>query len=168
MVDTAGLREAGDEIEVEGIRRAKARAEAADLVLWLSPVGEKSEPAEPFNVPVLRILTKSDLHPADSLPEQSHALSSHTGEGIDALLDLITQRARIALRPEEPALMTRERHRSGIGDAMHALRRIAPGMPIEVAAEELRIGARALGAIIGLVGPEDVLGEIFSRFCIGK
>ena len=64
--------------------------------------------------------------------------------------------------------MSRERHRRGIVEALLALERIVPGLPAEVAAEELRLAARALASIIGLVGPEDVLGEIFSRFCIGK
>jgi tRNA modification GTPase len=64
--------------------------------------------------------------------------------------------------------VSRERHRIGLRDARAALERLAPGQPLEVAAEELRIAARALASIIGIVGAEDVLGEIFSRFCIGK
>jgi tRNA modification GTPase len=97
-----------------------------------------------------------------------HALSAHTGEGVVELLGMIGDCARHAIRPEEPALMTRQRHRQGIGDAALALGRITTGVPVEVAAEELRMAARSLGAIIGLVSPEDVLGEIFGRFCIGK
>jgi len=83
-------------------------------------------------------------------------------------LTMIVERARLALRPEEPPLLVRERHRNAIGEAVAALGRISELTPLEVAAEELRIAARALACIIGLVGPEDVLGEIFSRFCIGK
>ena len=167
LVDTAGLREAGDEIEEEGIRRAMARAEAADLVLWLAAPHDGTVPPA-FDAPVLWLRTKTDLEPADSAPEHMHALSAHTGEGVDELLGLIADRARHAIRPEEPALMTRQRHRQGIGDATMALGRITTGVPVEVAAEELRMAARSLGAIIGLVSPEDVLGEIFGRFCIGK
>ena len=64
--------------------------------------------------------------------------------------------------------MSHERHQFAIREACAALGRIQPVMPPEVAAEELRMAARALASIIGLVGPDDVLGEIFSRFCIGK
>ena len=168
LVDTAGLREAGDEIEQEGIRRTRARAAAADLVLWLSAPDETNAELNLPEAPVLRILSKCDLRDIESDPEREHRFSVRSGEGVDALLGLIADRAREVLRPEEPALMSRERHRLAISEALVALARIAPGMPIEVAAEELRLAARALACIIGLVGAEDVLGEIFSRFCIGK
>ena len=168
LVDTAGLREAGDEIELEGIRRTRARALAADLVIWLTAPGEADETGGLSDAPTLRILSKADLRPIESDPEHRLRISATTGEGIDALLGVIVEKARAALRPEEPALLSRERHRRAILDATEALGRIGAGAPLEVAAEELRIAARALGCIIGLVGPEDVLGEIFSRFCIGK
>ncbi len=168
LVDTAGLREAGDDIEKEGIKRARARADAADLVLWLSGPDEVYDGLGLLNGSVLPILSKCDLLPADSAPEQKHRISAHTGEGIEALLGMITDYARAALRPEEPAIMSRQRHRQGISNALEALHRIKQGLPIEVGAEDLRIAARSLGAIIGLVSPEDVLGEIFGRFCIGK
>ena len=168
LVDTAGLREAGDEIEQEGIRRTRARAEAADLVVWLSEPATGGDVSDLPDGPMLRILSKADLRDIESGPEQGLRVSAETGEGVDALLTMIVERARTALRPEEPALLSRERHRHAIREAVDALERIAEGVPLEVAAEELRIAARALGCIIGLVGPEDVLGEIFSRFCIGK
>ncbi len=168
LVDTAGLREAGDEIEQEGIRRTRDRALRADLVIWLAPPDETEEPGGLSDGPTLRILSKADLRPIESDPEHLLRISAATGEGIDALLAAIVVKAREALRPEEPALLSRERHRLAILDATAALGRIGGNTPLEVAAEELRIAARALGCIIGLVGPEDVLGEIFSRFCIGK
>ena len=168
LVDTAGLRDAGDEIEQEGIRRTRARASAADLVLWLVAPGQAVGGAEISDAPVIRIGTKSDLGPIESEAEHSLSLSARTGQGVDDLLELIAERARDALRPEEPALMSRERHRIAIREACEALGRIREEMPVEVAAEELRLAARALASMIGLVGPEDVLGEIFSRFCIGK
>jgi tRNA modification GTPase len=168
LVDTAGVREAGDEIELEGIRRTKARASVADLVLWLTAPDQVGDADVVTDAPVLRIETKSDLRSIESVPKQGFRLSAVTGEGVDALLGLIAQRARQALRPEEPALISRERHRIALREAGDSLGRIRSGLPVEVAAEELRIAARALAGIIGLVGPEDVLGEIFSRFCIGK
>ena len=168
LVDTAGLRDAADEIEQEGIRRTRMRAAAADLVLWLVAPGQESDTSGLPDAPILRICTKSDLGPIESDTEQSLSLSARTGQGVDELLGLIAQRARDALRPEEPALMSRERHRIAIRDACEALGRIRDELPVEVAAEELRLAARSLASMIGLVGPEDVLGEIFSRFCIGK
>ena len=168
LVDTAGLRDAGDEIEQEGIRRTRARASAADLVLWLVAPGQAVDGAVILDASVIRIGTKSDLGPIESEVELSLSLSARTGQGVDDLLKLVAERARDALRPEEPALMSRERHRIAIQEACEALGRIREEIPVEVAAEELRLAARALASMIGLVGPEDVLGEIFSRFCIGK
>ena len=120
------------------------------------------------DAPVLRIGTKSDLRTIESDTERALSLSARTGQGVESLIKLIADRAREDLRPEEPVLMSRERHRTAIREAHEALGRIVPGMPVEVAAEELRMAARALASMIGLVGPEDVLGEIFGRFCIGK
>ena len=168
LVDTAGLREAGDEIEREGMRRTLARAAAADLVLWLIAPDQTAVAPPPGEAPVIVIATKADLGRFESGPEQALSLSVKSGAGLDALLGLIEDRARAALRPQEPVLMSHERHRLAVRDALASLGRIHPGVAIEVAAEELRLAARSLASIIGLVGPEDVLGEIFSRFCIGK
>jgi tRNA modification GTPase len=169
LVDTAGLREAGDEIEREGIRRTMARAEAADLVLWLTaPGGAPAATGLVPQAPVVYIRSKCDLGFIESGAEQDLSLSAHSGAGLPELLELICTRARTSLRPGEPPLMSRERHRLGMTEALAALARIHPATPVEVAAEELRVAARALASIIGLVGAEDVLGEIFSRFCIGK
>jgi tRNA modification GTPase len=166
LVDTAGLREAGDEIELEGMRRAQARAASADLVLWLVAPGEDGQEPDFEGVPVWRIRTKSDLGGFDSHTEQ--CISTRTGEGIAELLDKVCAFARDTLRPQEPALISRERHRQALFQAAEGLGRISAQLPLEVAAEELRLAARSLSSLIGLVGPEDVLGEIFGRFCIGK
>jgi len=168
LVDTAGVREDGDEIEQEGIRRTRARAAAADLVIWLVAPDQPDDGVAISDAPAIRVGTKSDLRLIESDTEHSLSLSAQTGQGVDDLLQLIAERARDALRPEEPALMSRERHRTAIREACEALGRIRKEMPVEVAAEELRMAARSLASMIGLVGPEDVLGEIFSRFCIGK
>ena len=168
LVDTAGLREASDEVEQEGIRRTRARVAAADLVLWLVAPDQKQESSVLPDAPVVLIGAKSDLGVIDSEAEPSLSLSALSGQGVDDLLGFIAEQARNALRPEEPALMSRERHRIAIREACAALGRINQNMPVEVAAEELRTAARVLASMIGLVGPEDVLGEIFSRFCIGK
>jgi tRNA modification GTPase len=162
LVDTAGLRDAADEIEQEGIRRARARAEAADLVLWL--VASDEDDAGP--VPLWRIGTKADLARFDS--DSKRMISVRTGEGVSELLSDLATFACESLRPEEPTIISRERHRQALSEAVDCLSRIDLGLPLEVCAEELRLASRALSSLIGLVGPEDVLGEIFGRFCIGK
>ena len=166
LVDTAGLRDAGDEIEQEGIRRARARAEAADLVLWLVAPGESDPEPRLGDVPLWRIATKADLGGFDS--DSKRMISVRTGEGVSDLLSDLASFARSSLRPEEPALISRERHRQALSQAVECLCRIRSELPLEVCAEELRLASRALSSLIGLVGPEDVLGEIFGRFCIGK
>jgi len=169
LVDTAGLREATDEIEREGIRRAEARAARADLKLLLidatSPETHAAMAAR-FDSDTLLIINKADLAPAtvaDGL-----AVSAATGQGVDALVDAIAAKARERLTPGAAAL-TRERHGVALRDCLDALRRFlaAPEDP-ELAAEDLRLAARALGRITGRVDVEDVLDVIFSEFCIGK
>lgn len=166
LVDTAGLRDSGDEVEQEGIRRARARAESADLVLWLVGPGEAESEPRLGDVPLWRIGTKSDLGGFDS--DSKRMISVRTGEGVSELLSDLSILARQSLRPDEPALISRERHRQALAQALECLSRIRPDLPLEVCAEEVRLAARALSSLIGLVGPEDVLGEIFGRFCIGK
>jgi tRNA modification GTPase len=170
LIDTAGLRESQEPIERIGIERARAKAKAADLVLWLS---EASAPAvHEFSPPtkVWPILTKSDLYPVPSPPEGAIALSAVTEENLDLLIDRLAGFARAATGGGESALITRERHRKAFAAAVEALRRAEASIhgPVELLAEELRAAMRALEILIGKVDVEDVLGEIFARFCIGK
>ena len=95
-------------------------------------------------------------------------ISARSGEGIAELLELFASRARDALRPGEPALVSRERHVQALHRALEPLERVLTVDSVEFLAEELRLAARQLASVIGIVGPEDVLGEIFGRFCIGK
>ncbi len=174
LIDTAGIRETADLIEREGVRRAKARAESADLVLLLQAAGS---PAIQFSAQpeqtVWPILTKADLIDSDSKQSLSQndalSISARTGAGIDDLLKRLTKEAeRFA---GEPALVTRERQRVALREAAA---RISSALSLtrrgqeELFAEELRLAARALGRITGRVDVEDVLDKIFSSFCIGK
>ena len=174
LIDTAGIRETNDPVEREGVRRALARAEAADLVLMLEAAdgGAVSLPIRDDQT-AWRIRTKSDLF--DSVSKQSKAqndplpISAKTGAGIDELLKRLSKEAeRFA---GEPALVTRERQRVALREAAErissALTLSKPGQE-ELFAEELRLAARALGRITGRVDVEDVLDKIFSSFCIGK
>lgn len=174
LVDMAGLRDTSDPIEQEGVRRAGARAEAADLVLLLTgPEGPSICLPTADHQVLWRIWTKADLIDSDSkqsiAAKDSLFISAKTGLGIDELLLRLTIEAeRFA---GEPALVTRERHRVALREAAERISSAAvhanPGEE-ELFAEELRLAARSLGRITGRVDVEDVLDRIFSSFCIGK
>ena len=172
LVDTAGLREGGDEVESEGIRRAHARAEEADLRLVLIPADVW--PAIPAAVRAyaegpesLLAVSKSDLLTAP--PSDVLALSVRSGQGLDALVAVLCQRAGSRLAGGEMAVITRQRHRWALEEAMGYLDTfLAAPKAIELQAEDLRLAARALGRVTGRVEVEDVLSAIFAEFCIGK
>jgi tRNA modification GTPase len=168
IVDTAGLRESGDMIEQEGVSRARARAQNADLVLWLvPPEGEETE--APAARRLLRIGTKADLnrnrHDCDLL------VSASTGEGLSELIAALEQEAETSLGQGD-AILTRERHRKALERAHHSLlagrELLVSHGPLELAAEEVRLASRAVGEITGRVDVEDILDRLFSSFCIGK
>lgn len=186
LVDTAGLREADDPVEREGVRRSRDVISRADLVLFVldgsRPAGEEDRAAyrEVHDRPHLVLRNKSDLPPreggASFAGEGSRGavrLSAKTGEGIGAL------KARIAaeLGPEEGAILaqaplTRVRHRIAVEKARTALARAASsvqeGLPLEFAAADVQEAAGALAELVGEVAPEEVLDAIFGQFCVGK
>ncbi len=166
LVDTAGIRSAFDPVEQIGIARAKAAADAADLVLLLDDRAQ--------DVPFFgglcrpqRVRTKVDLGGC-VVDEGEIGISSTTGDGLDELLELIRVRAKAATGGTEPPLVTRERHRHAILVALEAVDRINCQLPVELMAQDLRTATLALESIVGIVSAEEVLGGIFSRFCIGK
>jgi tRNA modification GTPase len=175
LIDTAGIRETTDPIEQEGVRRAMARAEAADIVLLLEPADGAAIclPTQPHQT-LWRIKTKADLIDSDSKQSLSQKdslpISAKTGAGIDELL------RRLAKEAErfggEPALVTRERQKAALAEAAKViaagLHAVAAGEGEEIFAENLRLSARSLGRVTGRVDVEDVLDKIFSSFCIGK
>jgi tRNA modification GTPase len=169
VIDTAGLRAATGAVEAEGIRRALARAGEADLVLWLiDATAPEPAPMPEFAAAVVPLINKIDIAPLPPIPE-GQAISARTGEGIAALVDLLADKADAALAAGEPAVITRARHRAELEAAAEALHRYqgVRGRP-ELKAEELRIAARHLGRLTGRIDVEEVLGAIFSEFCIGK
>ena len=166
IVDTAGVRESLDPIEQEGVRRARKRAEAADIVLWVQDVA-----AEPIEAPVLSawpVWNKADLD-SDSKREGwliSAATGAGIGELVSALGGAVSERFG---RGGSGAVITRVRHREAIRSARDSLLRAeAEGLGDEFVAEELRLAARALERLLGRVDVEDVLDVIFRDFCIGK
>ncbi len=170
LLDTAGLREAGDVIEAEGIRRARARAEAADLRLHLLDPETASAAHEALR-PCLFVFNKSDLAPPPPLPQPSLAISCKSGAGIEALLAWLEARAGELVAGAGEALFNRTRHRAALREAADALGRALQGLENAdpaLPAEDLRLALRAIGRITGEVGVEEVLDRIFARFCIGK
>jgi tRNA modification GTPase len=175
LVDTAGLHEAGGAVEREGIRRARRRAETADLVVWLADLTGASAPPPPLPGPVVRVGTKLDLIDSDSERSTATAkfdllISVITGEGVPALLEIISRHVVGAMTPGEAPLMTRERHRAALAAARDAIDRAtaAGARPLELVAEDLRQAGDALARITGRIDVEDLLDVIFREFCIGK
>jgi len=178
LSDTAGIREAEGKVEREGIRRAVARARDADLVLWLMDATDPQRELPPDLAArtgvMLWVLNKIDLlqaHRAYPMLQPGwFGLSVLTGEGLPALARAIEGKAAAAVGTSEAPAITQARHRQQLGAAIEALEAYLAGAPadLELRAEDLRRAATALGRITGRVDVEDVLGEIFSRFCIGK
>ncbi|ABS62892.1 tRNA modification GTPase TrmE [Parvibaculum lavamentivorans DS-1] len=172
LADTAGLREAAGAIEQEGVRRALARAEAADLrIVMVAPgvsgIGNGFALARPDD---LRVLNKVDL--GAEVPDGVIGISALTGQGIDALEAALAARVGSAYEAREHPVITRARHREGLADCAASLARaeaaLKAGRDAELVAEDLRLAARALGRITGRVDVEDLLDVIFRDFCIGK
>jgi tRNA modification GTPase len=224
LLDTAGIRETDDPVELEGVRRARARASAADVVLWVvdasnpadapapSPSFEglasaadrpaplvwvvrnkidlchgnkrKNEPSEQVyrssepTVQTNEVLTntvnkrlKERTEFEFNLSEFEFVLSALSGDGFDALLAKLQQRAGDYLAGAESALVTRARHRQVLTDALAAVRRVLArdlATKEDLLAEELRTAALALERLLGRVDVEDILDVIFRDFCIGK
>jgi tRNA modification GTPase len=179
LLDTAGLREAADLIEAEGVRRARTRAEQADLrlIMFDGATWPDLDPATLAMVDEVAVLVvnKCDLTvlPEDLSVEGRAALpvSCLTGAGITALLEALAERAKGLLATGNEPLLTRARHRAALQEAVEALARFSAApehTEMALLAEDLRLATRALGRITGLVAVEDVLDRIFAEFCIGK
>jgi tRNA modification GTPase len=180
VIDTAGIRETDDPVEQEGVRRARARAAEADLVLWLSDQ-PGAKPSHEGAAPVWMVRNKVDLDvqgfgPGDRpLAEPSkagadYAISASRGDGIPDLVTALVVFAQDFFGVGEGGLITRERQRSLLQQAADALQRSLSIVATseELAAEELRVAAQALGRLLGRVDVEDILDVIFREFCIGK
>jgi len=171
VADTAGLRETAEAVEAEGVRRALARAAAADIVVLVVD-GSAAEPFAGLSEAMVEsahlvVWNKADL----PWPAQPTAIrvSAVTGEGLDNLLDALADLARARLdRPRESPPLTRARHRHALIEAATALDRALQTDEPELMAEDLRLALRSLGRITGRVDIEELLDVIFRDFCIGK
>jgi len=186
VADTAGLRESSDEVEQIGVARAWGQIESADAVLFLHDLTRADLPdyatadAEilrglrqklPASVPVLDVWNKQDAAPSVQ-PAQGIALSAKTGLGIEALRDQLLRMAGWQAVPEG-VYLARARHVQALGRvethlALAAGHLAAQAQLLDLLAEELRLAQNALNEITGEFGADDLLGVIFSRFCIGK
>jgi tRNA modification GTPase len=182
VIDTAGLREGGDAVEQIGIARAWGQIGEADAVVFLHDLTRAASPEYqqgdaaiaaklPKDVPVVEVWNKADAVDLRA-PTPALLLSAKTGQGLDALRRKLLEIAGWQAAPEG-VFIARERH-------LHALRRVdahlmeAAGLlarqaqALDLLAEELRLAQNALSEITGEFSADDLLGVIFSRFCIGK
>jgi tRNA modification GTPase len=186
LLDTAGVRESDDPVEQEGVRRARERAAAADLVLWVtdlsaggwSRIGREKglSPSE-----IWSIKNKCDLVTDESLlrnesqssrcVNHSLTISAVNGTGMEALVAGLKDYAKQYFATTESAIVTRSRHRRALEETLAALERAlreGDSGQEELIAEELRSAATSLGRLTGRVDVEDILDVIFRDFCIGK
>ena len=187
VADTAGLRESSDEVERIGVARAWGQIESADAVLFLHDLTRAAAPdyaaadAEilrglreklPAGVPVLDVWNKLDAAGSAAAPAEGIALSARTGAGIEALREQLLAMAGWQAVPEG-VYLARARHVQALGQvemhlALAAEHLAAHAQSLDLLAEELRLAQNALNEITGEFGADDLLGVIFSRFCIGK
>ncbi|MGQ0674977.1 MAG: tRNA uridine-5-carboxymethylaminomethyl(34) synthesis GTPase MnmE [Rhodospirillales bacterium] len=176
IADTAGLRRATDAIEAEGVRRARKRAEAADLKIvvldataW--PAVDAAAKVE-IDAGAVVLLNKIDLRaiarPALVDGKEALPLSLATGAGCDEAREAIAARVRALADTAGAPALTRARHRAALQACAEALARVQTAAMPELAAEDLRLAGRALGRITGRVEVEELLDAIFRDFCIGK
>jgi len=187
VADTAGLRESSDEVEQIGVARAWGQIESADAVLFLHDLTRAAAPDYaaadagilrglreklPAGVPVLDVWNKLDAAGSASAPAEGIALSAKTGAGIEALREQLLAMAGWQAVPEG-VYLARARHVQALGQvemhlALAAEHLAAHAQSLDLLAEELRLAQNALNEITGEFGADDLLGVIFSRFCIGK
>jgi tRNA modification GTPase len=186
LLDTAGIRDSNDPVEQEGVRRARARAAMADLVLWVTDVsadgGEADEGAAKMaDAETWWLRNKIDLNPAAAVSKsesrsmnginRSFTISAASGAGMVELIDGLAAHSKAYFAATESTLVTRARHRGALQETVAALDRaltVDHSGREELIAEELRAAATTLGRLTGRVDVEDVLEVIFREFCIGK
>lgn len=170
VFDTAGIRESEDRIEAIGVERAHKAAQAADLVIWLSPKDEPAKPGKDLgSVSVFR--SKSDLEAGGAHEEFSVTgeVSTVAPDGLNAFIDYIEERARAATAGED-ILISRKRQKALLEQTMGHLGQFEATTANDrvLAAEELRLAGECLGRLTGRIDPEELLDVIFAEFCVGK
>jgi tRNA modification GTPase len=174
VIDTAGVRETDDPVEQEGVRRARARAADADLVLWLADSPGVETRGE-GTAPVWLVRNKIDLDTAgrpvaESAEGPAFQISASRGDGVPELIAALVGFAQHYFGGTEGGLISRTRQRKLMQETVASLQRCIAviGQGEELAAEELRAAAHSLGRLLGRVDVEDILDVIFREFCVGK
>jgi tRNA modification GTPase len=170
VIDTAGLRPSSDLVERLGIERTRCELERADIVIAVFEAGEAHAPLNdmPAGTETIEVYNKIDLAPAFTAPAGAVAVSAKTGAGLDDLKRAILTAAGWRATGET-VFLARERHLRALQRAAAHLQAAAhEPQHWELFAEELRLAQTALAGITGEITADDLLGEIFSRFCIGK
>ncbi len=171
LADTAGLRETENKVEVEGIKRAQkvSRDAGIKIALFDGSINKCDKETEDLmDENTITVITKSDVSNNLKL-EGAINISAKTGEGIDALLAIITKKLEeIFYSSDNAPSLTRERHRLALEETRDSLERSLNAELPELAAEDLRLAVRSLGSITGTVHVEELLDKIFKDFCIGK
>ena len=173
VLDTEGLRDSGDVVEQEGIRRARKAMAEADIILWLID-GSRAQAAEDIGAPadkiLLQVWNKADQAGVDAEDERLW-ISAKTGQGLERLRQEIARLAGQENREESP-FIARARHVEALKRAQHhyqqALAQLRGWRAGELVAEDMRQVHDALGEITGKVSADELLGSIFASFCIGK
>ena len=179
FIDTAGLRDARDILEQEGIRRSHQSLQSAEIIIHVLDAAASGENPEKLpNIPSSRrlvIRNKVDLlsSPRPAVAESTLDVSCLTGEGIEELKDRIRDAVWSGrIKADMAEAMINSRHRDALNRAGHALEQGATALerdlPLEMAAMDLRIAANSIGEIVGKTTTEDLLDRVFSQFCIGK
>jgi len=173
VADTAGVRETGDAIEAEGVRRALSHAVGGMTLLLLDASAANPRAGLPADLPEpdLIVWNKADLVQEVGAAHDGISISLKTGEGLSGLLELLQQKVQQRLETKDGTpVLTRPRHRHALQEALAALRHglAAPQDHPELLAEDLRLAMRSIGRITGRVDVEELLDFVFRDFCIGK
>ncbi len=174
LSDTAGLRDASEDVEAEGIRRGRERSARADIRVMVfdaedPPVGEVEAFATSDSITVLNKKDRVDDSPQVPVGDLGQFdMSLRTGAGLGAFVEALTSVVQARFDVGAAPVITRARHREAVSECLAALERsLAAHLP-ELMAEDLRLAMRALGRITGQVDVEDLLDIVFRDFCIGK
>ena len=171
VIDTAGIRQTDDPVEQEGVRRARARAAEADVVLWMIDAQHQQSPQQGA-APVRTVRNKIDLDAglAGQQGRADFAISASRGDGMQQLMAALVTFAQDYFGASEAGLIGRMRQRKLLQETAESLQCSIKviGEGEELAAEELRTAAHSLGKLLGRIDVEDVLEAIFREFCIGK
>jgi tRNA modification GTPase len=175
LIDTAGIRATEDPVEQEGVRRARAGAAEADLVLWLVEDDSRDHAVESA-APVWVVRNKIDLSALKPVVagmgrtwgSRYFEISASRGDGLQELMTAVVGHAEDYFGSGEGGLIGRERQRKLLRETAASLQRSMDGKGEEFVAEDLRAAAHSLGRLIGRVDVEDILDKIFREFCVGK